>query len=79
MVAIYKNDTMSRRSIDESDFKREQLDVEDTAGRDDTKAPNLEHEYSIPTTVKFTWLGTYFFFSLTLTLYNKLILGKVSP
>ncbi|KYK54599.1 triose-phosphate transporter [Drechmeria coniospora] len=36
---------------------------------------NLDHEYSIPSTVKFAWLGTYFLFSLLLTLYNKFILG----
>ena len=69
---------MSRRSLDDQDIKREQLDIEDQAGRDEVKAQNLEHEYSIPTAVKFTWLGTYFFFSLTLTIYNKLVLGKVS-
>lgn len=39
------------------------------------KDQNLDHEYSIPSTIKLTWLGTYFFFSLLLTLYNKLVLG----
>ena len=63
----------------EQELKREQMDIEDTAGREPaTTGQNLEHEYSIPTTVKFTWLGTYFFFSLLLTLYNKLVLGMVS-
>ncbi|OAA44674.1 Drp1p [Beauveria brongniartii RCEF 3172] len=36
---------------------------------------NLDHEYSIPSAVKFTWLGTYFLLSLLLTIYNKLVLG----
>ncbi|KAF4440815.1 hypothetical protein F53441_12179 [Fusarium austroafricanum] len=59
----------------ERDIKGE-LDVESDAGRaSPPKNNNLEHEYSIPSTVKFAWLGTYFFFSLLLTLYNKLVLG----
>lgn len=37
----------------------------------------VEVEYETPNTVKGIWLGTYFFFSLMLTLYNKLILGSV--
>ncbi|EFY86316.1 hypothetical protein J3458_020398 [Metarhizium acridum] len=53
-----------------------QEDVEASAGRSETsRDQNLDHEYSIPSTIKFTWLGTYFFFSLLLTLYNKLVLG----
>lgn len=56
-----------------------EVDVEGAAGRAELpKNNNLEHEYSIPSTVKFAWLGTYFFFSLLLTLYNKLVLGMVS-
>ena len=64
----------------DADFKPEQsLDVEADAGRvEPPKAQNIDHEYSIPSTVKFTWLGTYFFFSLMLTIYNKVVLGKVS-
>ncbi|KAL7927169.1 triose-phosphate transporter family domain-containing protein [Trichoderma austrokoningii] len=69
---------MSRRSQDvalltpeEQDFK----DVEAGKGESDPENQNLDHEYSIPSTVKFTWLGTYFFLSLVLTLYNKLVLG----
>lgn len=38
---------------------------------------NIELEYETPNTIKFLWLGTYFFFSLMLTLYNKLVLGSV--
>jgi hypothetical protein len=33
-------------------------------------------EYKTPPAVKFAWLGTYFFFSMLLTLYNKFVLGK---
>lgn len=55
------------------------LDIESDAGSPEPPPmQNLDHEYSIPSTVKFTWLGTYFFFSLLLTLYNKLVLGMVS-
>ena len=66
----------------EHEFKAEadDGDVESDAGG---SAPppagqNLDHEYSVANTVKFTWLGTYFFFSLLLTLFNKLVLGMVS-
>lgn len=62
----------------ERDNKGE-FDVESDAGRgEEPKSQNLDHEYSIPSTVKFAWLGTYFFFSLGLTLYNKMVLTKVS-
>lgn len=53
-------------------------DVEAGAGRAEPPAhANIDHEYSIPSTVKFTWLGTYFLLSLLLTIYNKLVLGVV--
>lgn len=79
---------MARRNSDEptpllseeleQEIKREQMDIEDTAGREEApKGQNLDHEYTIPSHVKFAWLGTYFFFSLLLTLYNKLVLGMV--
>lgn len=81
---------MSRRSNDEpvhllsqeerdGDLKIGEHDVEaSAAGSERPRDQNLDHEYSIPSTIKFTWLGTYFFFSLLLTLYNKLVLGMVS-
>lgn len=80
---------MSRRSNEEPDrllyqggdveSKAVQSDVEAASGRSEPPSDqNLDHEYSIPSTIKFTWLGTYFFFSLLLTLYNKLVLGMVS-
>lgn len=63
----------------EREIKTGPFDVEQDAGRPEPpKDQNLDHEYSIPSTVKFAWLGTYFFFSLLLTLYNKLVLGMVS-
>ena len=52
-----------------------EADVEHADAPADT---NLDHEYSVPSTLKFTWLGVYFLFSLMLTLYNKLVLGMVS-
>ncbi|KAF7545351.1 hypothetical protein G7046_g9584 [Stylonectria norvegica] len=56
--------------------KTENMDLENDAGRPEpAQDQNLDHEYSIPSTIKFAWLGTYFFFSLLLTLYNKLVLG----
>lgn len=63
----------------EREIKAE-ADIEADGGRIDApKDQNLDHEYSVPSTVKFAWLGTYFFFSLMLTLYNKMVLGMVSP
>lgn len=60
------------------DGKVEPMDLEANGSSED-KAQNLDHEYSIPSTIKFAWLGTYFIFSLALTLHNKLVLGSVSP
>lgn len=58
--------------------KADDRDIESDAGRPEPPPDkNLDHEYSVANTVKFTWLGTYFFFSLLLTLYNKLVLGMV--
>ncbi|CAG8384328.1 unnamed protein product [Penicillium salamii] len=59
-------------------------DSSSVAGSDDLEAnrkdeqptPTTEPEYQTPTSVKFMWLGSYFFFSMMLTLYNKLILGS---
>lgn len=74
---------MSRRSQDvallspdEQDLKH---DLESGKIQSESKDQNIDHEYSIPSAVKFTWLGTYFLFSLILTLYNKLVLGVVCP
>lgn len=54
-------------------------DMEANAGREEPPQDekNLGHEYTIPTAVKFTWLGAYFVLSLLLTIYNKLVLGVV--
>jgi hypothetical protein len=45
--------------------------------KDEQSSRTTEPEYQTPTSVKFMWLGSYFFFSMLLTLYNKLILGSV--
>lgn len=71
---------MSRRSQDVALLSPEEQDLKShdlEAGKSESKDQNIDHEYSIPSAVKFTWLGTYFFFSLILTLYNKLVLGVV--
>lgn len=79
---------MSRRNSQEpisllpresGDLEKADYDAEARAGQmEPPKDNNLDHEYSVPSTMKFAWLGTYFFFSLLLTLYNKLVLGMVS-
>ncbi len=58
--------------------KPEPFDLEANDSAEPPKAQNLDHEYSIPATIKFAWLGTYFVFSLALTLHNKFVLGSVS-
>lgn len=67
---------MSGDSPDDSSY-----DLESNSSRSESQnqspSQNLDHEYSIPSAVKFTWLGTYFLFSLMLTIYNKLVLGVV--
>jgi hypothetical protein len=47
------------------------------SNREDEATSSTEPEYQTPTSVKFAWLGSYFLFSMLLTLYNKLLLGSV--
>lgn len=39
--------------------------------------PTMAPEYQIPTSTKYLYLALYFGLNLTLTLYNKAVLGKV--
>lgn len=67
---------------DEKGVDASQYDVESRAGiTNNLKDKTVEKpvEYSISPNVKFAWLSAYFFFSLILTLYNKLVLGVVCP
>lgn len=41
-------------------------------------AATIAPEYQIPTSTKYLYLALYFGLNLTLTLYNKAVLGKVS-
>lgn len=90
MAATQEEPTADRRSEerdglldgDEKAIDASQYDVEARAGI--TQNQNLKDktqekpvEYSISPNVKFAWLSAYFFFSLILTLYNKLVLGVV--
>lgn len=60
----------------DAESKPDNIDLEAEAAREEeSRGQNLDHEYSVSSTVKFAWLGTYFFFSLCLTLYNKTVLG----
>lgn len=52
-------------------------DPETQALRDKHKGVNA-HEYSIPTRTKYLYLGLYSGLNLTLTLFNKAVLGQVS-
>jgi hypothetical protein len=66
--------------LDPHEKPRHEMEIEDSAAagasKDGQKHSGLGVEYSVASTVKFAWLGTYFFFSLMLTLYNKIVLGK---
>lgn len=39
--------------------------------------PRLDSEYRVPTTKKFAYLAVYFLCNVSLTIYNKAVLGKV--
>ncbi len=43
-----------------------------------TKSSQTESEYAVTTWTKVTYLAIYFLCNVSLTIYNKLILGKVS-
>lgn len=72
---------------DEKGDEHDEYDVEARAGSSAASAPVNSQtadksqekpvEYSTSPSVKFGWLSAYFFFSLILTLYNKLVLGVV--
>ena len=69
-LALLDDDSLSTPASD---------DLESNRKNEDTKNTNttIELEYQTPMTVKFMWLGSYFLFSMLLTLYNKLLLGSV--
>lgn len=68
---------------DEKNAEDRNYDIEARAGVVDSRTePGSQEkpvEYTVSPNVKFGWLTAYFFFSLILTLYNKLVLGVVRP
>lgn len=80
-MAINNQDTHSDSSVPLMSGVQHDInyDMEANTTRKEPKEQhtNLDHEYTIPSTIKFTWLGTYFLLSLLLTIYNKLVLGVV--
>ena len=53
-------------------------DIEAQARHERTQSTtNIAPEYQIPTSTKYLYLALYFGLNLTLTLYNKAVLGKV--
>ena len=73
-----------RASSQESKFERETLiiksDVEAQSRHAQTQSTTtIAPEYQIPTSTKYFYLALYFGLNLTLTLYNKAVLGKVRP
>ncbi|KAF1814068.1 TPT-domain-containing protein [Eremomyces bilateralis CBS 781.70] len=57
-------------------------DVEAQAGTETSHPrnvkPSTETEYTVPMGKKLAYLGTYFMLNLTLTIYNKAVLGRLS-
>ena len=47
------------------------------AQRTTKRAENSAAEYQVPTSTKYLFLAIYFTLNLALTIYNKLVLGKV--
>lgn len=41
-------------------------------------SPGIDSEYRVSSLTKLSYLGLYFLCNISLTIYNKLILGKVS-
>jgi hypothetical protein len=62
-------------------FKARKSDIESQKGnRELSRGPGKItpcSEYRVPTTTKFAYLGIYFLCNVSLTIYNKLVLGKV--
>ena len=56
-------------------------DLESQQTKDSQKSPfppaRHDSEYQIPTTTKFAYLSIYFLCNVSLTIYNKAVLGKV--
>jgi hypothetical protein len=52
-------------------------DVESQIPSTDPQQPPDNFEQEVSTRTKLLYLGVYFFFNLTLTIYNKAVLGKV--
>ena len=65
-------------SGDESASSHDYEDLESNRKYEQTNASAPEPtEYQTPTSLKFLWVTAYFGFSMSLTIYNKFILGSV--
>lgn len=55
-------------------------DLESQRSRDNKESTSGQHaaEYNVPAKQKYFFLGLYFALNLSLTLFNKAVLGKVS-
>lgn len=63
--------TNSKRSDLEAQAKDEKR------GKSGSPTPRLDSEYRVPAARKFAFLGVYFLCNVSLTIYNKAVLGKV--
>lgn len=69
-ISIAPTEDLSIDGIDSS--------VDDiNAGKSQMDSKTLAPEYGIATNTKYLYLGLYFALNLVLTLYNKVVLGKV--
>ena len=53
------------------------IEAQNQQAKAQTSAASIAPEYQIPTSTKYLYLALYFGLNLTLTLYNKAVLGKV--
>ena len=56
----------------------EDLESQQSSRSKDTESSKHAAEYSVPAKTKYLFLGLYFGLNLSLTLFNKAVLGKVS-
>ena len=64
----YRNEGLLEKHMNENDLEAQRIKK-----RADVSAA----EYQVPTSTKYFFLAIYFTLNLALTIYNKLVLGKV--
>ena len=79
----YSSDTTITQHLLEKESKETMpgtgdIESQQTPPRKDTTSGSHAAEYSVPAKTKYLYLGLYFGLNLSLTLFNKAVLGKAS-